>query len=241
MASNGPAEKYACFRFRHFVLRQQAAAMKVGTDSVLLGAWADVAGVHRALDAGAGTGVLSLMLAQRGVGTVDAVEIDPGASAEAAANVAGSPWPGAVRIICGDVTGASIGEGTYDLLISNPPYFAQGLHAPDPARASVRHEGSLTPASLFGLAARVLQPCGRVAIVMPFSRNDDVEWQAALAGFYPLRVCDVADSPRRPVKRRLWELARQCNAPVERSALFIRDTQGAHTPDFTALTKEFYL
>ena len=112
-------------RLNSFVAHDRCA-MKVGTDGILLGAWAPVAGVKRILDIGTGSGLQALMLAQRTEEhvTIDAVELDPQAARQASENAADSPWAERIRVECADVlTGAPEQTARYDLIVSNPPYF----------------------------------------------------------------------------------------------------------------------
>ena len=120
------------FRFKQFAVRNSMAAMKVGTDGVLLGAWCPVEGALRVLDVGTGTGLIALMVAQRNVSAmIDAVDIDHAACDEAGFNVANSPWHERINVECCDFMeycGCGVG---YDLIVSNPPYFDNGLLPPD--------------------------------------------------------------------------------------------------------------
>lgn len=236
MAANPDRE--TTFRFKQFSVGNREASMKVGTDSVLLGAWVAVEGVNRALDAGCGTGLLALMLAQRGVGHIDAIEIDPVAADEAAANVSHSPWPEAVKIIEGDCT--EWNSEPYDLIISNPPYFSNGIISPDERRATARHETSLNCAALMTMASRLLTDNGRLALVSPADRADDIIFRASLMKLHLLRRCDVKSNHRRGVRRVLWEFSKRPTAPTI-DCLILTAADGKRSAAYTELTKDFYL
>lgn len=236
-------DRETVFRFKKFSVSNASSAMKIGTDSVLLGAWADVAGVRNALDAGCGSGVLALMLAQRGVRSVVCVDIDPAATDETRGNILGSPFDLSPQIVTGDyaeVINDPIHESAYDLIISNPPFFNSALRSDDGMRALARHENSLGIDTLMKSATRCLTATGRIAIVFPSDRNDDVEWAAAINGLHLARRCDVATNRRRGVRRTLWEFGKTPCTPTV-SELTINGDDGSFTPEYIDLTKEFYL
>lgn len=111
------------FRFKQFSVSHEAAAMKVGTDGVTLGAWATVDPGNKVLDAGAGCGLIGLMAAQRGAGQVLLLEIDGPAAEEAAANALASPWAAQIKTVNGDFL--SFRDGTFDRIVCNPPFSPQ--------------------------------------------------------------------------------------------------------------------
>lgn len=227
------------FRFKEFSVSNSRSAMKVGTDSVLLGAWADVTGIRYALDAGCGTGVLALMLAQRGVSHITGIEIDPTAAGEAAGNAERSPWRDAIEVRCGDCTAMEY-DRKFDLIISNPPYFNSELRSPEAARATARHEASLNFASLMRIASDHLAPSGRLAFIAPADRADDIIWEATLQRLHLMRRCDVVTSQRRGTSRTLWEFSAAPCVPST-SSLLLRNPDGSPTTEYQKLTEDFYL
>lgn len=147
------------FTFKQFFVAHDRCAMKVGTDGILLGAWAPVAGVKRILDIGTGSGLQALMLAQRTEEhvTIDAVELDPQASRQASENAADSPWAERIRVECADVlTWAPEQTARYDLIVSNPPYFTPGVECGTPEREQARYTGSLDHKALLTSAAELI-------------------------------------------------------------------------------------
>ena len=188
------------FLFRHFAVRHAAGAHKVGTDAMLLGAWAaPSAAERRILDVGAGTGVLALMAAQRAASgsAVDAVEADAAAAAQAAANFAAAPF----RDVSLTAHAARFQEfavaapgGRYDLLLSNPPFFMGGTHSSGAPAAAARHAGehSLPSADLAVGAAALLAPGGRLCVVLPAGAEAAAFCgAAATAGLAVARRCAV--------------------------------------------------
>ncbi len=227
------------FRFKEFSVSNNRSAMKIGTDSVLLGAWADVTGTQSALDVGCGTGILSLMLAQRGVNHITGIEIDPTAAEEASENAERSPWKGTIEIKCGDCTTMGC-DRKFDLIISNPPYFNSELRSPEATRATARHEASLNFASLMRLSSTSLTPSGRLAFIAPADRADDIMWEATLQRLHLLRRCDVVTSQRRGASRTLWEFSAAPCVPST-SSLILRNPDGTPTKEYQKLTEAFYL
>lgn len=227
-------DRETVFRFKKFEVANSDSAMKVGTDGVLLGAWFDMPEGGSVLDVGTGCGLIALMAAQRGASSVDAVEIDRAAADEARRNVAASPWPDRIRVLHADFLEADV-NGGYDRIVSNPPYFVTGELAPDSSRAMARHEGALTVGALLRRARRLLAPGGRVALVVPADRYDDVMAEAALAGLDAVRVCMVSTKAGKPPVRTLWELAAGVSAPCERESIVVG------SPRYRELVEPFYL
>lgn len=141
--------------------------MKVGTDGVLLGAWAPVESSKRILDVGTGTGLISLQLAQRNSDAIiTAIEIDEAAAGQAKENVARSPWSNRIEIVCCDFRNYASKE-KFDLIASNPPYFIDALRCPDEQRRLARHTGELNYELLFRNSTRMLSEQGGVSIIVP--------------------------------------------------------------------------
>lgn len=220
------------FRFKRFAVSHSAAAMKVGTDGVTLGAWARCSG--RVLDVGAGCGLIGLMAAQRGASEVEMVELDPAAAHEASENAAGSPWGAIVKVYCVDFLEFKP-SGKYDNIISNPPFFATGELAPDPARAAARHQGELTPQAFMAKAAECLAPGGAVSVIIPADLSTDWEFAARLSGLKPVRCVGLFTRLRALAPRRVLLEFSAGDFPVEDTRLYIQSA------DYQNLVKDFYL
>lgn len=232
------------FQFKQFLVRHGRCAMKVGTDGVLLGAWAPVEGAARILDVGTGTGLVALQLAQRAPGAcITAVEIDPEAAAQAEENVAASPWGERIRVVChdfGTLRRDWPGEPPYDLIVSNPPYFTEALVCPDPTRRMARHTESLPYGVLLREAAAWLAPEGRVALIFPADAEPRVVEAAALAGLYPCRRMGGYTKPGKPLRRVLMAFSARL-VPCVGEELFIHQADGGYSEGYRRLTGEFYL
>lgn len=231
------------FRFKRFTIRHDKCAMKVGTDAVLLGAWADTSHCRSILDIGTGTGIIALMLAQRSLAEIDAIDIDKEACVQATENVSASPFVGRIKVIhasCADFA-ASNRQKRYDLIISNPPYFINSLKCPDNKRTVARHTDTLLLSDLIREAVALLSPSGRIALVLPYERLEEVEELASTNHLYIGRQTDVIPIPGSPPKRLLVELSAAEENTKKRDTLTIEEARHQYTPEYIALTKEFYL
>ena len=218
------------FQFKQFIIEQELCAMKVGTDGVLLGAWAK--GGPRILDIGTGTGIIALMMAQRyPEAQVTAIDIDEGAVRQAEQNVSQSPFLGRISVLQQAVQ-EHLGE--YESIVSNPPFFIDSLQAPDEQRNMARHTATLSYAELMKAAYRLLADNGEFSVVIPFDYRRRMEDEAVFVGFFPSRVCGVKTTERKPVKRYLLAF-RKHPCPCQKEQLTIG------SEDYQALTSAFYL
>ena len=219
------------FRFKQLVVRQDLSPMKVGTDGVLLGAWATVrASDRRMLDIGTGT--------RARIAGIDIEEV-----AEARANADASPWGERIEMVQESAQTFSPG-GRFDLVVSNPPFFDGSLPCPDAGRTAARHTVRLSFEELRDAAVRLLAPEGRFAVVLP--ADAATRFIALCCGPLDLvRRTDVRTTPRRPAKRVLLEFtpAGAGPAPVpERTELTVGTGEHeCYTPEYRALTRDFYL
>lgn len=231
------------FSFKQFFVGHDRCAMKVGTDGVLLGAWAPLPASGRVLDIGTGCGLIALMLTQRAAGQlpVDAVELDEAAAGQAAQNVAASPWPDSVRVIQRDILHhVPDRPGGYELIVSNPPYFPAGTACASDARDRARYTSSLSHADLLTTAQRLISPTGRLALVLPLEIGQALIIDACQQGWYLHHSTQVAENEQRPPQRLLLTLSRQ-PGEVVRSAMVLRDEHRAWSPAFRSLAAAFFL
>lgn len=214
--------------------------MKIGTDGVLLGAWAGEGTSPQTIyDIGAGCGVIGLMACQRfAQASVCFVENDSGAVDDLRLNISESPWASRCRVVASDF--ASVAPPAVDLIVCNPPFFMTGERAPRAARAAARHAASLSPLSLIEFAAAHLAPGGRVALIFPAEMLDAVEECATFARLSPVRICSVSSVEGKAPVRVLAEFAFE-SMPCMRSELAIRTADGRYTDRYAALTRDFYL
>ena len=217
--------------------------MKVGVDSVLLGAWASADHPVHILDVGAGTGLLSLMMAQRYPdAAVDAVEIDREACRQAMDNVVDSPWNSRIRVICDDfINYAEYCLLRYDLIISNPPYFTASLKPSDTKRNIARHNDSLPHCQLLSGSAKLLNQDGVMAVVLPHAEALKFIDEATKHGLFVKRMLHVQSLPSKPVYRMLVELSKIEYSREEQTLYIEKADRSDVTDEYRKLTKEFYL
>ena len=234
------------FQFQQFRIGQSQCAMKVSTDACLLGAAADLAGATRLLDIGTGTGLLALMAAQRHPSVaIDAVEIDAAAAAQAAANVARSPWAGRIRVWAQGLAAYATGQpGVFSHIICNPPFFRQSLRSPDAARSTARHEApdSLSFEALAAFAGEFMHAAGLLTVLLPPPEMRAFEQAAAANGLHPATRLVVRHRPGSRPLRHITGFRHGAVATRE-TELIIRvagdDTQ--YSAEFRALLAGFYL
>jgi tRNA1Val (adenine37-N6)-methyltransferase len=226
------------FRFKQFAVEQDDVAMKVGTDGVLLGAWADCDDAKRILDIGTGTGVIALMLAQRNTeAQIHAVEIDETATKRARANFDMSPWAERLEVECCAVQEFNHTE-KFDLIISNPPYFVDSLLCPDSKRTTARHTTDLTFEDLDKAVCRLLNKDGKFALILPV---EQMEHYISMTQLHLVRRCDVCPVVGGAVKRVMTEFAFEPSEVVVESIAIENGRRGDYCEQYMALTKDFYL
>lgn len=231
----------AGFQCKQFFIGHQHCAMKVGTDALLLGAWAHIPASGNLLDIGCGSGILSLMLAQRTEGrrAITALDLDAGAVQQSRINVAASPWPATIQVLEQDILTYQPAE-RYSLLLCNPPYFHQALAARDPARKLARHSDSLPWPHLLQHAAQLACDDADFALVIPDASAKMLLQAGAEAGWQLKRWCRVQPGPQKAVRRALLQLSRQPAVP-EHSQLCIQQHDGHYSEAYRQLLKDFYL
>lgn len=231
------------FRFKQFTVRQADCAMKVGTDGVLLGAWHAIGGQPaRILDAGTGTGLIALMLAQRfGNAQVTGVEIDSRAAKQAQRNIAESPFAERITIVNDAFQDYHAEDGLFDLIVSNPPYFCNALENPDAARATARHASSLSFRSLLTGAARMLDDSGKLAVILPTESTEAFLSEAYISGLSLTAHTAVKTVERKQPGRHMLLLAKQPSATVLKETVCLQNPDGSRSEWYQQQTKDFYL
>jgi tRNA1Val (adenine37-N6)-methyltransferase len=232
------------FTFKQFFVAHDRCAMKVGTDGVLLGAWAPLAQAQRVLDIGSGSGLIALMLAQRSAESVliDAVELDEAAAAQARDNAQESPWPERIRVHAQDIHHyAQHHAGQYDLIVSNPPYFEPAVACRDQARHNARYTETLTHDALLESAERLIAQQGTFCVVLPHDIGEAFESNAQRHGWHTAQRLNVSDRADTPLHRVLLALTRQPTEEKAAQSLAIKLADGSYTEAFRRLITDFYL
>jgi len=234
------------FYFKEFTIDQDKTAMKVGTDAVLLGAWCSLETCpDTILDVGSGTGLVSLMLAQRSdAETIDAVEIDPNAYEQSVANFEKSDWSD--RLFCYHCSYQDFSEEMkeedeeYDLIISNPPFYNDNFETNDSSRNTARFTSALSFKELLESTSKILSDSGVFTIIIPF--KEEVTF-VSLAGKYKLflnRVCRVRGTDNSETKRSMLEFSFHLKE-LEETTIVIEKGRHEYTKEYVSLTKDFYL
>ena len=231
------------FQFKQFTIQQDKTAMKVGTDGVLLGAWANLDFYPNSiLDIGAGTGLIALMIAQRcDAETIDAIELNDEAYEQTVENFENSDWGD--RLFCYH---ASLSEFTdeidekYDFIISNPPFYTSTYKELSEERAMARHSESLTYADLLESTSKLLSENGNCAFIIPFEEEVNFLKIAEENMLYPNRITRVKGALNTAVKRSLLQLSFLKTEPIQ-SELTLELSRHNYTEDYKSLVQDLYL
>ncbi|ALJ05905.1 tRNA (adenine-N6)-methyltransferase [Pseudalgibacter alginicilyticus] len=231
------------FSFKQFTVLQDQCAMKIGTDSVLLGAWTPLAGnPFSILDIGAGTGVLSLMLAQRSrAEVIDALEIDDLTYEQCVHNFEQSPWGD--RLFCYHASLEEFVdeiEDDYDLIVCNPPFYSENYKTDDSQRDLARFQDAMPFEHLLESVSILLNPEGVFALIIPFNEEEKFISLASDFLLIPNKILRVKGRPESETKRSLIEFSFH-DTPIKIEELVIETERHQYTQDYIALTKDFYL
>ena len=231
------------FTFKQFQVNQDRCAMKIGTDGVLLGAWTPlINNPFNVLDIGAGTGILSLMLAQRSnAEQIDAIEIDEDAYEQCVENFEASPWGD--KLFCfhaGLDEFVDEPEDEYDLIISNPPFYTDDFKSDNTSRDLARFEDALPFEELIEAAALLLSDNGIFSVIIPFKEEERFVSMCKELDLFPLKITRVKGTPTSEIKRSLLAFCRMEQTPLI-DELVIEISRHNYTPEYIELTKEFYL
>lgn len=236
------------FRFKQFTIRHERCAMKVGTDGVLLGAWAALPETGRVLDIGTGTGLVALMVSQRAPSVcVTAIDIDADAVSQAKENVLASPFADRVEVLHLSLQDfcASASEPTFfDAILCNPPFFEESLLPPDEARSRARHTTTLPFTELVENAASLLKADGLFSVVLPATAFDAFRLLCFAQGLTLVRRCLVKTTPAKEPKRTLATFVKDSSEsrfsmPEETTLVLNHGAQ--RTAEYAELTRDFYL
>ncbi len=234
------------FQFKQFRIEQADCAQKVSTDACILGAAADLAGATRVLDVGTGTGLLALMAAQRAPAALsEAIEIDPAAAAQAAANAAASPWAARVRVLPLSLAAyAATGPAGFSHILCNPPFFRRSLPPPSAARALARHAGatSLSFEEIAVFATTFLLPNGTLTVLLPPAEMLAFEVVAQASGLGAQARLGVRHRPGGRVTRIIGKFGCGPARAISATELTIMAAEGPqYSAEFARLLAEFYL
>lgn len=234
------------FKFKEFTIHQDKTAMKVGTDAVLLGAWCSLQKYpDTILDVGSGTGIIALMLAQRSDAmTIDAVEVDENAYEQTVENFEQSDWGD--RLFCYNATFQEFAdemadeEESYELIVSNPPFYTDTYETEDTARNKARFTSSLSFEDLLANTSKILAQNGIFTTIIPFKEEENFVELAKKHRLFLNKVCRVKGNETSEFKRSLLSFSFE-NSEIQVEELTIETERHQYTKEYIELTKDFYL
>ncbi|MDY0264906.1 MAG: methyltransferase [Sulfurospirillum cavolei] len=231
------------FHFKRFSLFHHQSTMKVGTDAILLGAWIPLKSVKTGLDIGTGCGILGLMLSQRAVPKLDAVELDELSAAEAKYNFNSSQWHDQLQVYCMDIRRFADEFPTkrYDLIVSNPPFFVNSFKSVQQRKNQARHTDSLSFEELTTVVKKLLNPTGTFAVVLPFKESLDFVETAESIGLYVNARQLIIPVEGRPANRINLLFSLNPVGEIQSENFTIRNAQGDFADQYKLALKDFYL
>jgi tRNA1Val (adenine37-N6)-methyltransferase len=230
------------FSFKKFTVHQEKCAMKVTTDACMFGAWCaseiedEKIAKDNLLDIGTGTGLLSLMIAQKNKLKIDAVEIDNTAAEQAIENISNASFTN-IKVHHSDII--SFQKTGYHYIISNPPFYEDELSSPSPARSAAHHGTALLWNELFNIISNKLLPNGKFFLLLPYKRNSTIDTLLQAHDLYLEKRITVGHSADHPPSRILIKGSKQ-KAPLIEEAWQIKDGEG-YSKTFISLLKDYYL
>ncbi len=231
------------FVFKKFNVHQHKSAHKVGTDGVLIGAWAEVSKAKNILDIGTGTGIIALMMAQKSHAQIDAIDIEQGSYEQAKENVAYSAWTDRIKIYHTTLQDfAKSVHKKYDVVITNPPYFVDSSKAPDEERSHARHTDMLPFKELIRGVFSVLNTTGKFYIILPTKEALDFKALAEKEDLHLVKLLRVKTKATNDVEKRHIMLFKFNKEPFTEETISI-ENEGRHnyTNEYKKLTGDFYL
>ncbi len=238
-----PEEKAKPFQFKQFNIHQDRCAMKVGTDGVLLGAWADVRSARSILDIGTGSGLIAIMLAQRAPDAhIQAVEVDKEAYEQACGNMAQAPWADRLEAFHMSIQHfAKAAPQRYELIVSNPPFFTGGTFSNHQDRNSVRHTIKLPHGDLLSAVRNLLAPGGRFCLILPYIEGLRFQEMARHYHLYCTRLMEVKPKKEKAVERLLMQFELEQKELEKESLVIQKEGQNEWTEEYVRLAGAFYL
>jgi tRNA1Val (adenine37-N6)-methyltransferase len=229
------------FSFKEFTIFQDKSAFKVGTDGVLLGATAEITGKRRILDIGAGTGLISIMLAQRCTAEIVSIEPDPESYKQMCENVSACRWNKRIKVLNTDLQSFQKDSEKFDLIVTNPPYFRDSLRNPDPRKSITRHNDSLTTEEIMEGVSNLLDDNGLFQLIMPYVEGNIFIAGAQEYGFYCNSILKIRPLPTSEIRRLIMTFSRERLKVTERFLTIEHGRRHEFTEEYINLTKDFYL
>ena len=228
------------FNFKQFTIRQDRCAFRVGTDGVILGAYADVSTAKRILDIGSGTGLIALMLAQRSKADITALEPDNESYQQLLENISASKWDDRIHAVNGIIQEYNPGF-RFDLIVSNPPYFINSIKNPDARRSAARHNDNLSHQDLLKSVSELLEDKGIFSVIMPFAEGNIFIAEASEYGLFCNSILKIKPLPASDIRRLVVSLSRHKTKTAEKYLTIEHGPRHEFTEEYKVLTRDFYL
>ena len=229
------------FSFKQFTIYQDKSAFKVGTDGVLLGASADIAGARKILDIGSGTGLIAIMIAQRCDAEIAAIEPDYDSYIQACNNVSLCKWSDRIRVENIDLQRYYPETGKFDLIVTNPPFFTRSLKNPDPRKSAARHSDTLSSDAIFDGVTRLMADGGRFQLIMPYVEGNIFIAEAYRYGLYCNNILKIRPLPTAEITRLILSFSHERLRLKEKFLTIEHGRRHVFTEEYINITKDFYL
>jgi tRNA1Val (adenine37-N6)-methyltransferase len=229
------------FRFKQFTIFQDKAAFKVGTDGVLLGASAYLSGVSSILEIGSGTGLISIMLAQRSKASITAIEPDHGSYIQTCENVNRCDWRYRIKVENTSLQNFKPQNGKFDLIVTNPPFFSDSLKSPDTRKSAARHNDSLTSGEILESVSKLLKEEGNLQLILPYVEGNIFIAEASKYRLYCNNILKIKPLLTSEIRRLILTFSRIQKKPVENFLTIEHGKRHEFTEEYINLTKDFYL
>jgi len=231
------------FQFKQFIVHHNYSTMKVGTDAVLLGTLCAVPKQGKILDVGTGTGVISLILAQRSSAEITAIDIHQASVWEARANFKASPWSNRLKalMISYQLYAAQGNPERFDLIVSNPPFFENDLKSSDEKRNLARHNDHLSYRDFLLASRYFISEQGKIALILPISEAENFIQEAEQWQFYLERKIEIKPKPEKEANRLILSFGNQVPKTLITESLTIRNNDDSYSEAYKKLTEDFYI
>jgi tRNA1Val (adenine37-N6)-methyltransferase len=230
------------FEFKQFAVNQSKCAMKVGTDAVLLGAWVETNDAQNILDIGTGTGVIAIMMAQKSSADIIAIDIDALACEQSKENILSSPWPNRIKVFNESLQlYTTANDVKFDLIVSNPPYFIDAYKSAEEARNQARHTDQLPFIDLVKCAIQLLNPAGRICLILPTKESLKFREIAAAHKLFLTKITHVKTTQYKDEKRQLLQFELINKKLIEETLVIEKEERHFYSNEYKELTKDFYL
>lgn len=228
------------FRFKQFSVKHHQSSMKVGTDAVVIGAWASAPSPTNILDIGTGSGIIALMMAQRYPSAhIDAIDIHEPSVKEARSNFNNSPWADRLNVYTTSLVDFE-SVLTYDLIVSNPPFFDSGQSSAIDHRAAARHNGSLSLETLLLKSSALICSKGHICMIYPYSHLKVLEQTVYQQKLAINSMLHFRPTTEKPIERVLVQITKFVPNEISTNEMIHYNEDGSWSKSYENLTKAFH-